>query len=84
LENCWTDEKEQKYLKEFGGNVAAVDLIKSEFITNYEMDARFAHALFLYNLQNAGAQFALDDLTINEWNWLGELKSAIVEKQNGK
>ena len=71
-------------MQKFGGDVNAVEFVKGEFITDYEFDARFLHALFLNELQTAGAQFYLDDLSLNEWNWLAELKKALTELQNGK
>jgi hypothetical protein len=61
-----------------------VDFLKADYITDYEFDARFTHALFLNKLQSAGAQFLLNDLTLDEWEWLAELKNAITEINNGK
>jgi len=71
-------------LAEFGGDVNAVEFIKQDFETDFVFDARFLHALFLHNLQMAGAQFQLNDLTLDEWGWLNELKQALAEMQNGK
>lgn len=42
-------------------------------------DARFTHALFLLGLEKSGVHFNLDDLTLDEWQYLGELKNAIEQ-----
>lgn len=42
-------------------------------------DARFTHALFLLGLEKSGVHFNLDDLTLDEWQYLGLLKSAIEQ-----
>jgi len=68
-------------LQRFGGNKDAVNLVKAEFNQNYIPDARFTHALFLLGLEKSGVHFTLDDLTLEEWNYLGELKIAIDQEQ---
>ena len=42
-------------------------------------DARFTHALFLLGLEKSGVHFNIDDLTLEEWNYLGEIKIAIEQ-----
>jgi hypothetical protein len=44
-------------------------------------DARFTHALFLLGLEKSGVHFNIDDLSLEEWNYLGELKIAIDHEQ---
>lgn len=40
-------------------------------------DARFTHALFLLGLEKSGVHFNMDDLDIDDWQYLGELKNAL-------
>lgn len=45
----------------------------------YIPDIRFNHSLFLLDLQNAGLQYEIDDLSIMEWKWLSKIKQAIKQ-----
>ena len=47
----------------------------------YLYDPRFEHTLFLLELQKAGYPFKGNQLTLDEWLWITELKTAIEEFQ---
>ena len=44
-------------------------------------DARFTFAMFIMDLQNAGYPLKGNQLTIEQWQWISQLKSAIQEYQ---
>ena len=58
-----------------------MSLIKNDYKQDYIPDARFTHASFLLNLQNSDYPFDKDDLSLEEWKWISELKSAIEKKR---
>lgn len=43
----------------------------------HEPSAWFSHIWFLYQLQQAGYPFGRDELTLDEWLGLAELKAAL-------
>ena len=58
-----------------------VAAIKSDYKQDYIPDARFTHTIFLLNLQKSDYPFGKNDLSLDEWRWLSEMKSAIEQKQ---
>lgn len=47
----------------------------------YKPDVRFDFSMFIHRLQSAGVQFGINDLKVEEWFWLEQLKQAIDEYQ---
>lgn len=64
----------------FGGPNPQIEHIKNnKYIHNFKIDARIQFTLFVYDLQNAGCPLHVDYLTIEQWQWLAELKRVIEE-----
>ena len=85
-DESWTEEKRQQIIKNHPGKDAEkiAEIIYKEdyaYKTPYIPDARFQHALYLLNLQKSGYPFTGDDLTMEEWYMISELKAMIEEKQ---
>ena len=61
-----------------GGNKNALKLMCAECFgaEPFYPDIRLTHSMFLHQLQESGYPFEKNDLTIEEWKWIGELKSA--------
>lgn len=79
---CWTPEKEKKYLKMFGGDKEEVAKVKKKYNQNVEIDSRVEFILFIYNLQQASYPIRGNQLKTYQWNWLNKLKEAILEIQH--
>lgn len=47
----------------------------------FNPDCRFTFAMEMLALQNAGYPFRANDMTIEQWGYIAELKNAIQEKQ---
>jgi len=50
---------------------------------DYEPSAWFIHIQWLYRLQQSGYPFEKDDLDIEEWLGIGEMREAIEELKAG-
>jgi len=44
-------------------------------------DARFLFAMFILDLQNAGFPIDTESISLEQWNWISQLKAAIQELQ---
>lgn len=57
-----------------------VEFIRQDYNTNYLPDVRMTHALFLFNLEEAGLKFDKNDLDITEWKLLADFKTALKNR----
>lgn len=51
---------------------------------NYQFDSRFLFALFISDLQNAGYPLKGNQLTLEQWQWVSELKNEIIHYYSNK
>ena len=86
----WDPALRDEYLKQFGDE-DAVNFLYEESYKNkelYQMDCRTEHSLFLLKMKQSGMPFEINDLSIDEWNWMTEMQNAIdtlqIEKAKQK
>lgn len=71
-------------MERHGGNENEAKAVWKKYEETFEPftpDARFQFAMFIMDLQNAGYPLRGNQLTLEQWQWISELKSAIQEYQ---
>jgi hypothetical protein len=51
---------------------------------DYTFDSRFLFALFILDLQNANYPLKGNQLTLEQWQWVSELKSEFINYYSNK
>ena len=57
-----------------------VEFMRSESNPNFIPDIRITHAMFLFNLEEAGLKFDKNDLDLTEWMLLADFKTALKNR----
>lgn len=75
-------------MRRHGGNEnearAIWESYQKEFDKSYTPDARFLFAMEMLELQNSGFPFSKNDITLEQWKYIGEMKTALTDYQISK